>query len=576
VSVRVSRDALVAAGAAVVAFATSLGNGFAYDDVVVVRDNPIVASGGPREIFASPYWPREEAHRYRPEVTYRPLTVLSFAANRRLFGEGAFSFHLTNVLLHAATAALVVVLARRLGGDRLVALGAGLVFAVHPIHTEAVANVVGRGELLAALFWIAALVVQVARPPGTPLVIFLLALAAYLSKEVAVTLPAAILLIAWFRRTATSRESLTDVAAAVVAGLAFLGARSAVLGAAFEPGAAATYWDGGDAGVRVTTALAALAKYTQLFVLPATLSADYGFAQFPPAKSVADPRALAGVALLAACIAGAVALLRRRSLAGLGLALFAVVLVPVSNFLFPLNVILAERLLHLPSIGLGLAVAAVAVPRLSRRLAGRAAIGAVLLVLAARSALRNPVWADDATLFEHTVRDAPRSAKAWTGLGNVRAAQGRGEEARTCFEKALGISGDEYAAHDGLGHLALERGEWNEAMRHFQEAARVSPAEPAPLYNAGIVHLRGGNPRRAIDAFEAALAVDRGHALSIEGLAAAWQTLAVRQAAAGITAEAESSLVAGIARVRELDGDGAELERLLGEVRGAPPEVSRR
>jgi Tfp pilus assembly protein PilF len=576
VSARVPRDALLAAAAAVVAFATSLGNGFAYDDAVVVRDNPLVASGGVSEILASPYWPRAEAHRYRPEVTYRPLTILSFAANRRLFGEGTFSFHVINVLLHAATAALVVVLVGALGGGRTVALATGLLFAVHPIHTEAVANVVGRGELLAALFWTSALVVHVARPPGAPLGVLLLSLAAYLSKEVAVTLPAAVLLIAWFRRTATSRETLTDVAAAVVAGLAFLGARSSVLGAAFEPGAAATYWDGGDAGVRVTTAFAALAKYAQLFVLPATLSADYGFAQFPPAKSVADPRAFAGVALLAACIVGAVALLRRRSLAGLGLALFAVALLPVSNLLFPLNVILAERLLHLPSLGLGLALAAVAVPRLSRHTAGRAAIGAVLLVLAARSALRNPTWADDATLFEHTVRDAPRSAKAWSGLGSVRAAQGRSEEARTCFEKALGISDNEYAAHDGLGHLALERGAWNEAMRHFQEAARASPKEPAPLYNAGIVHLRGGNPRRAIDAFEAALALDRGHALSIEGLTAAWQTLAVRQAAAGMRAEADSSLAAGIARVRELGGRFEELARLLDELRAESPEADRR
>jgi tetratricopeptide (TPR) repeat protein len=563
----VAKDALLAAAAALLAFASSLGNGFAYDDVTVVRDNPLVESGSSGEIFASPYWPRAEAHRYRPEVTYRPLTILSFALNRRAFGEGPFSFHLTNVLLHALTAALVVVLVRRLGADRGVALVAGLLFAVHPIHTEAVANVVGRGELLAALFWTSALTVHVTRPRAAPLVVLLLALAAYLSKEVAITLPAAILLVAWFRGNALSRETLTDLAAAVVAALAFLGARSSVLGAAFEPGAAATYWDGGDAGVRVTTALAALAKYAQLFALPATLSADYGFAQFPVAKGLTDPRVLAGLVLLAACIAGAVVLRWHRSLAGLGLALFAVALLPVSNLLFPLTVILAERLLHLPSLGLGLAAAALAVPRLSRQTAGRAAIGAVLLMFAARSALRNPAWADDAALFEHTVRDAPRSTKAWTGLGSVRAAQGRGEEARACFEKALGIRADEYAAHDGLGHLALERGEWTEAMRHFQEAARVSPAEPAPLYNAGIVHLRGGSPSRAIDAFEAALAVDPRHALSIEGLAAAWQTLAVRQAVAGMRAEAESSLVTGMKRVRELGGDTAELERVRDDLR---------
>ena len=111
-------------------------------------------------------------------------------------------------------------------------------------------------------------------------------------------------------------------------------------------------------------------------------------------------------------------------------------------------------------------------------------------------------------------------------------------------------------------------GEWAEAMRHFQEAARVSPAEPAPLYNAKIVHLRGGNPARAVEAFEAALELDPSHALSITGLASAWQTLAVRQAAAGMRAEAEQSLVTGTLRVRQLGGETTELERVLAEVRG--------
>jgi tetratricopeptide (TPR) repeat protein len=194
----------------------------------------------------------------------------------------------------------------------------------------------------------------------------------------------------------------------------------------------------------------------------------------------------------------------------------------------------------------------------------------VVALFGVRAALRAPVWADDATLFEHTVRDAPRSARAWAGLGGVRMDQDRPEDAARCFETALSIDPDSYPAHDGLGHVALGQGAYPEAMAHFAEAARISPREPASLYNAGVVHLRGGNPRRAIQAFEEALKIDPAHGLSVEGLASAWQAHAVRQAEAGMLAEAAESLTAAIDRVHELGGDTSALEAMLAEVRAAP------
>jgi tetratricopeptide (TPR) repeat protein len=324
--------------------------------------------------------------------------------------------------------------------------------------------------------------------------------------------------------------------------------------------------------VRLSTALVAFGKYVLLFVFPKTLSAEYSFDQVPLAHGPADPRALVGLALLAAAGLIAVGRLRARPPVSLGMALFLVALLPVSHLLFPVNVILAERLLYLPSVGLSLAAAAWAAPRLDGRAARWAAV-VVVTLLGVRAAVRDPVWADDATLFEHTVRDAPRSAKAWAALGAVRAEQERPDEARACFERALEIQPRSYAALDGLGHLALERGAWTEALARFQEAARVSPAEPAPLCNAGVVHLRGGNPQRAIEAFEAALKLDPHHAASVQGLAAAWQTLGVRLAEAGRLEDAAEALEKGTERVRELGGDTAGLEATLADVRrdlGAP------
>jgi len=349
-----------------------------------------------------------------------------------------------------------------------------------------------------------------------------------------------------------------------------LAARAQVLGSALNTGSGAAYWDGGDLSARLSTALVAFGKYARLFAFPWKLSADYSFDQIPVATGLGDVRAAIGLVLVVGLVSLSVVPFARgrRSLVALGMGLFLVPFLPVSNLFFPLNVIMAERLLYLPSVGLCLAVGAVVGPRLGSRWRGAAlGVAAVLVILTVRTMVRNPVWGNDAVLFEQTVQDAPRSARAWAGLAQVRAAQGRPGEAAECYERTLAIQPASYAALDGLGHLAMDREAFAEALRHFREAALASPAEPAPLYNAGAVHLRGGNPQRAQASFEAALRLDAGHSDSVAGIAAAWQMMAVHAASAGRLSDAEQALLRGIERLRELGGDPSGMTAMLGEVR---------
>ena len=136
---------LVVGTAAVVVYLGALWNRFALDDNPVVLFNPLVHSpGGVWRAFLTSYWP--------PQVgggLYRPLTIATYAIDWKI-GHVAW-FHAVNVLWHAAASVMVAVLTRRLSGERA-ALVSGLLFAVHPVHVEAVANVVGRAELMAALF----------------------------------------------------------------------------------------------------------------------------------------------------------------------------------------------------------------------------------------------------------------------------------------------------------------------------------------------------------------------------------------------------------------------------------------
>jgi hypothetical protein len=143
---------LVAAILGIVAFIPSVDNQFVYDDLPAIVENPLVTQPGPwYRFWREPYWPRGVSI----DKLYRPLTTWSFRANVVLSGKDrpdARSFHLANLALHALTGAGVALLAWRVTGRAWAAWLAGILFAVHPLHTEAVVTGYGRSELLAALF----------------------------------------------------------------------------------------------------------------------------------------------------------------------------------------------------------------------------------------------------------------------------------------------------------------------------------------------------------------------------------------------------------------------------------------
>ena len=160
--------ALLAGGA----YANSLYNNFAFDDLAIVKNNPHVVEFQWTTIWTDNYWPKTEG--IQPDALYRPLTLWSYIANQ-VFSANPGPFHFVNVALHTLISVLVSLLAWRLLGNRIVALVAGILFAVHPLHTEVVSNTVGRAELLAALWSLLALVIflqdrplQEHRPPVIP------------------------------------------------------------------------------------------------------------------------------------------------------------------------------------------------------------------------------------------------------------------------------------------------------------------------------------------------------------------------------------------------------------------------
>ena len=320
---------ILAALAALAVFQNSLDGGFVIDDGSAIRTNADLRPETPvSALFWHDFWGRP-IDAVTSVKSYRPLTVLTFRANFAMHGLDVKGYHIVNVVLHAACTVIVGVAARRIvRADRTAAAIAAFAFAVHPVHCEAVASMVGRAELLCCLFFFASLLChEEARRPSQPLarsfVLFLssctLAVLATGSKETGITaLAVAVALDALDAlRPATpwrSRAScLVRSAAAVCLTLMLLVGSQRLRGRDLSPHF--SFVDNPlpslpDMASRLMSAAHVHVRYARLLLWPATLSADYSFNCVPAVKELRDGRNLAALALYGGLVWGGLAALR--------------------------------------------------------------------------------------------------------------------------------------------------------------------------------------------------------------------------------------------------------------------------
>jgi hypothetical protein len=391
---------LVVGVAAVIVYLGVLWNRFALDDNPVVLFNPLLhAPGSVWRAFLTSYWP--------PQVgggLYRPLAIASYALDWQI-GHVAW-FHTMNVAWHAAASVAVAVLVRRWSGDTA-AMVSGLLFAVHPVHVEAVANIVGRAELMAALFALLAVYAALAHDSVGWSAAALLG--GLLSKENAAVVPG---LIVWGWMLGLARPSrrrmLVYAASWAALGVAYFAVRATVLRETALIHNLAPVFIGASPWAIRLTAVAAFADIARLLVFPLTLRVDYSPAERTLVTSPVDPRFMLGLLCLAVWGAlVAFAWRRDRRMEAYGLGWIAIALLPVSNLVFPVGVLVAERTLYLPSAGLALAVGAAVRDLAPRQL--RIAVAVLVVAGGVRTALRVPVWRDLNSVVLSELEDSPRS-----------------------------------------------------------------------------------------------------------------------------------------------------------------------
>lgn len=537
-----ARAGLFVVLAALVVHASTLRAGYTIDDVPCIVQNERLESLANVGLYFREHFLAHDPTTQHPNL-YRPLSLVAFALERALFGLDARASHAINLVLHALASFLAWRFARALLAP-FAALAAGLLFAVHPIHTEAIANVLGRSELMAFVGVLgAACAIERARTfdrngRGRASIAFGAAAAlafafGVFSKESAIVWPGLWIALEALRPDARwllarRPRALAAFALACVVAVVFLALRASAVAEPLQAAGMA----GSPADARIGTALVVLWDYVVLCVAPVTLLAAYTSDEVAIESSLLSLAPLLSLGALLAC-GLALWVVRARLRNGLtGFAWFVVALAPASNLAFAIGTMKAERLLYLPSLGICIVLGALAGLLRARAHPSIAALalGVVASAYAARSWLRNADWRDNATIARATLEHSPRSPLAhgiladeawragdaaaarehaqaylavspspngWALLGEIERSQGRVDAAARAFETAWSLDRRRVDVVAALTQLNLAHQRFAEALPWLERLAQMRPNDPAAAANRFVAYSQLGKHDRA-------------------------------------------------------------------------------
>lgn len=486
-------------------YANTLGHEYTVDDSTVIENNKFTVKGfgGLKEIFTTSYragfWDRKEG-------LYRPISVAMFAIEWGIAPKQPFLGHLINILIYALSAVILLSVLRRLLQKMhpFIPLFITLLWVFHPVHTEVVANIKSRDELLSFLFGIGALSGLIRYVDTNKLKYILLSCLAFflalLSKENSVAWAGVFPLAIWcftkvdFKRTIT----LSSVFIGVI-GIYFL-VRISVLG---EIGGGYDLMlinnsliGAKDKLSQMAGAFYIMGRYFGLFILPATLVFDYSYNTIPPV-SFAHPLAFLAFGIIVFGLIYALKNLPRRSMISFAILFFLGTILLVSNIFFLIEATMAERFIYTPSLGLCLLAGYFANKWLmgNKTFEGPITVShirnnklfipgiLVLIIFGGRTIVRSNDWKDNLTLLQKDVKSSPESARIRYALGST-----------LLVEKAL-----EEPEGSATRKNYLER-----AIVELRKGVSILPNYNDAWYHLGIAYKELGDAKNAVLAFEQA------------------------------------------------------------------------
>jgi tetratricopeptide (TPR) repeat protein len=491
---------------AFVLYGNTIGHDYALDDQLVITRNQFTHEGWrgilpilTHDSFVGYYGVRKSLVQ---GGRYRPLSIATFAIEHQFFHGNPHVSHAVNVLLYGLSGWLLYEVLRRwlrrsafLGWSNGIPLIATLLFVAHPVHTEAVANIKGRDEVLALFCALGSILFQFRhlkrRTPASLVGAGFLFLLALLAKESVLPFLVLFPLALWFFTPATRSDHLRLSLACVAATLAYALLRHVAMRGPVvlvqpeilnDPFLFATPFQ------RLATIFAVLLGYLRLLFVPYPLTHDYYLNQVP-IVGWNDPRAILALGIHLALAGAAVYGARTKDPIAFGILAYLITISVVSNLLVSVGVLMSERFLYTPSVGVAVA-AACGLERVGQRLpiAGRAwlvrTVAATLLAFGILTVMRNPAWRDNLTLFERDVKTSGNSTKLRTALGATLLDEGN----------RAGSASEQLRLRD-------------EAIGHLRKAVEIYPGHGAAWLLLGNAYSMDDSARAtAIDCYRRAVA----------------------------------------------------------------------
>jgi tetratricopeptide (TPR) repeat protein len=499
-----------------VVYLNALFGDFVYDDKDQIVDNPWI-----RDIRNIPVIFSRSVWDFRPGVVisnyFRPLMHIVYMFNYHIFGLSPWGFHLVNIVLHCGVSVLVFVIIRRLLTEHKVTASpwylsppfiAAMLFASHPIHTEAVTWIAGLPDVAFTFFYLLSFYLYIQFRDGVKrsyfFSIFSFAIAT-LFKEPALTFP--IMLVAYdylFNKPDKTiiRGMKIYIPYIIISG-GYLLIRDHALGA-FSP--AENYPDLSTYQL-IINVFPLFRKYVTSLLWPFNLNVWH---TFHPISSLTEAEGMISLVVTVIFSVAVVAAYRKNRVALLGLSLFVIPLLPV----FYINGIggkpFAERYLYLPSAGFAVLLAVFwswvrgKFPHTGRKI--MTTIFVVIVGLYSFGTVdRNNIWKNELTLWSDTVRKSPDSTTAHYGLAAVYRSQAKLDRAVQEYQTALRLKPDDANAHANLGALYQSQGQIDKAIQEYQTASRLKPDDANAHANLGALYQSQGQTDRAIKECQIAL-----------------------------------------------------------------------
>ncbi len=506
---------------------------YAQDDAIVFTDNQFVQQGikGIPDLLTKDtffgFFKVEGKETLVQGGRYRPASLITFALEYSLWGEKAYMSHLINIVLYSLLCMLLYSITKDLlSRTSLQKINKGLAFIIvllftcHPIHTEVVANVKGRDELMVALFGFLALYLLVKKKATiwNYLLGTICILISYFSKEHALVFVALIPLTLYFfyYKDQNIKKKYVGAGLFTIASFIFLIVRQNILSGAISAESMELMnnpflkYEGGNiipftSGEKWATILIGLGKYLQLMLFPHPLTSDY-YPYFFKIRTFTDPLVLGSfmvhVSLVVLAIFG---LLKRRGWA-YGLFFYFGFLFLMSNIPFDIGTTISERFLFLPSYGFLFAVCFITAQLLGKRSASPIILGIVCIILclfSGKTLQRSQAWKDNFTLLTTDVNVSKNSAKALHAAGGAYSTKASSiqdeiqqktylEQSNTYLQKAVEIHPLYANAYLIMGNNYQYLKQYEAAISSYNTVLKLQPENENALNNLFVAYRDGG------------------------------------------------------------------------------------